>query len=131
MTNDLSSTQGWRPAKQAQTFTTQTFIIGLPVGPVKRAEAGNGPVGVEWQPRLRQGSDPLPMSLSQKPHPPGTLVENKGQTPIRKDCQKPVDALFLGFSGRQSGSIAAFFFCFTVRSAEGYKPFQLPHGIRP
>jgi hypothetical protein len=44
---------------------------------------------------------PLPMFLSRQPHPPGALVENKRQTPIRKACQKAFDDLFLRFSGLQ------------------------------
>jgi hypothetical protein len=50
---------------------------------------------------------PLPVSLSQKPHPPGTFVENKGQTRIRQDSHKAVDALFSRFSKLQSDPISA------------------------
>jgi len=49
------------------------------------------------------------MSLSQKPHPPNTFVENKSQSAIRKACQKAVDNLFFPFSGRQFISISALF----------------------
>jgi hypothetical protein len=48
----------------------QTFIIGSAVSRVKRTEEGNRPVGLKSQSSLCQRSDPLPMSLSQQPHPP-------------------------------------------------------------
>src|SRR5689334_7250333 len=52
---------------------------------------------------------PLPVFLSQKPHPPNTFIENKSQSAIRKACQKTVEAVFLCFSTVQSGPISAFF----------------------
>jgi len=70
------------------------------------------------------------MSLSQRPHPPNTFVENKSQSAIRKACQKAVDDLFSRFSGRQFISISALFPVFTVRSAEGYKFLKL-RGAKP
>jgi hypothetical protein len=42
---------------------------------------------------------PLPVFLSQRPHPPGRFVENKGPTAIRKAFQKPVDPSFFTFCG--------------------------------
>jgi hypothetical protein len=68
--------------------------------------------------------DPLPASLSQKPHPPNTFVENKSQSAIRKACQKAVDALFSPFSGRQFTSISALFsrfYCPVGRGSQAVK----------
>jgi hypothetical protein len=57
--------------------------------------------GVLW----KTFCSPLPASFSHRPHPPIRFVENKGQTPNRKACQKPVDPYFFRFSGLQSRSI--------------------------
>ena len=52
---------------------------------------------------------PLPASLSQTPTPHTTFVANKGQTPIRKDCRKPVDPSFLRFFDLESRCISLVF----------------------
>jgi hypothetical protein len=70
------------------------------------------------------------MSLSHGPHPPGTLVENKGQTQIRPSGDRSVDAFFLRFHGSNSSQFQLLFSSFTVRSAEGYKFLKL-RGAKP
>jgi hypothetical protein len=52
---------------------------------------------------------PLPASLSQTPTPHTTFVANKGQTPIRKDCRKPVDPSFSRFFDLESRCISLVF----------------------
>src|ERR1044071_573949 len=63
------------------------------------------------------------MSLSHGPHRPRGFVENKSPTPIRQDCQKAVEAIFLCFLRVQSGSISAFFFCFYCSIGRGLQAF--------
>jgi hypothetical protein len=65
------------------------------------------------------------MFLSQKPHPPGTLVENKGQTPIRKDCQKTVDALFSVFLGANPAQFRPSFSVFYCSVGRGLQAFPI------
>jgi hypothetical protein len=67
---------------------------------------------------------PLPMSLSHGPHPPGTLVENKGQTQIRPSGDRSVDAFFLRFSWLQLQSISAAFFVFYCSLGRGLQVFK-------
>ncbi len=74
---------------------------------------------------------PLPASLSQRPTPHSTLIENKGATSIRKDCQKVVDALSLFFPARIRTQFQPIFLVSAVRSAEGRKPFHLAYSNRP
>src|SRR6266853_702986 len=64
---------------------------------------------------------PLPASFSHRPHPPRSFVENKGSTPLRKACQKPVDPVFLCFSAVKSASIPTFvypFYCPVGRGSQ-------------
>ena len=56
----------------------------------------------------------LPASLSQRPTPHSTLIENKGATSIRKACQKAVDVLFLSFSRLESGPNFSPYFSFQL-----------------
>jgi len=57
------------------------------------------------------------------------------KTKVKPQFERPVKRLsmsfFSVFQGSNSRSISAAFFVFTVRSAEGYKPFQLPCSTRP
>ncbi len=69
---------------------------------------------------------------SARPPPPiDTFIENKGQTSLRPNGDRPVESLFSRFSAVESGPISAFFSVFTVRSAEGRKPMQLTWSLVP
>jgi hypothetical protein len=67
---------------------------------------------------------PLPASLSQRPHPPNTFVDNKGPTPIRPSGHRAVEALFSRFSAVQSGPISACFFRFYCSVGRGSQAFS-------
>jgi len=70
---------------------------------------------------------PLPASLSQRPTPHSTFVENKSQSAIRLDSHRTVEALFLSFSAVKSGPISAFFFRFYCSVGRGS---QVPKAAR-
>ncbi|HZE23122.1 MAG TPA: hypothetical protein VE054_03945 [Blattabacteriaceae bacterium] len=92
------------------------------MGRVKPAEAGNGPVGVEWQHHLRQGSDPLPMSLSQKPHPLALLLKTKVKPQFErtvKSLSMPFFSVFLGANPAQL-RLSFSFYCSVGRGLQSF-----------
>jgi len=74
---------------------------------------------------------PLPASLSHRPTPHSTFVENKDQTSIRPSGDRAVEALFSRFSAVESGPISALFFRFYCSVGRGSQALAITYSLQP